>query len=179
MVKVNATLTRVSNATDSQQACKGDTNDKKKGLVIDSKVQKAKWGLQGKNKSGRPHKSRKAKFSSSIAVKKPRTFEQRMKDKQVLNDIKAREKELIDDRVDIKRQERQRLKEKAAKTAENAIKSSTFQSISSEKVKKLGKKQLRMIHKVDFDQIRDSRIGVGLRTAFGTMKERGSYGKRR
>ena len=64
------------------------------------------------------------------------------------------------------------------------------------RVKKLGKKQLRMIHKVDFDQvplpvyvavclivlciqIKDARIGVGLRTAFGTIKERGSYGKRR
>ena len=65
-----------------------------------------------------------------------------------------------------------------------------------DRVKKLGKKQLRMIHKVDFDQvplpvdvavclivlciqIKDARIGVGLRTAFGTIKERGSYGKRR
>jgi len=179
MVKINASLERISNATDAHAANKGDTNDKKQGIVIDSKIQKAKWGLEGKNKSGRPHKSRKAKFSSSIAVKKPKTFEERMKAKQVLVDLRAREKELIDDRVDVKRAERQRLKEKAAKKTENEIKSSTFQNISSEKVKKLGKKQLRMIHKVDFDQIKDARIGVGLRTAFGTIKERGSYGKRR
>ena len=56
--------------------------------------------------------------------------------------------------------------------------------IAGFRVKKLGKKQLRMIHKVDFDQVRrslraalsmrrwvfqikDSRIGVGMRTAFG------------
>eukprot|EP00656_Telonema_subtile_P003706 TRINITY_DN11682_c0_g1_i2.p1 TRINITY_DN11682_c0_g1~~TRINITY_DN11682_c0_g1_i2.p1 ORF type:complete len:179 (-),score=56.51 TRINITY_DN11682_c0_g1_i2:192-728(-) len=175
MVKVNASLMRVSSAKEANQLGDGSEG---KGLNIDLEEQKKLWGLEGKNKSGRPHKSRKAKFSSTMASKQVRVpFEQRMMKKKLINDLKSTEKEMIDERVSAKRKHREALKVKEAQKRENEIKSSSFQNISSEKVKKLGKKALRMIHKVDFDQIRDARIGVGMRTAFGGIKERGSGGK--
>eukprot|EP00658_Telonema_sp_P-2_P013773 TRINITY_DN15224_c0_g1_i4.p1 TRINITY_DN15224_c0_g1~~TRINITY_DN15224_c0_g1_i4.p1 ORF type:complete len:176 (+),score=49.19 TRINITY_DN15224_c0_g1_i4:247-774(+) len=174
MVKINPLLTKVCNVKDAEEIGVGA------GLVLDPVAQQKRWKLEGQNKSNRPHKSRKAKFSNTIVGKHTRpSFESRMKRKAELEDLKAMEKELINDRIETKRKHRADLKEKEARKRENEIKSASFQNISSEKVKKLGKKQLRMIHKVDFDQIKDARIGVGLKTAFGGMKARGSSGKLR
>merc|ERR1712159_628257 len=109
MVKVNPLLERVSSAKAAAEL-HGSSD---KGLVIDVKERDSQWKLEGKNKSGRPHKGRKAKFSSTVASKRAALpFEERMIRKKELHDMKAREKELIDDRIDKKRKHREALKQK-------------------------------------------------------------------
>ena len=57
MVKVNPLLDRVSSAKAA-----APTVIDGKGLDIDPKARDAQWKLEGRNKSGRPHKGRKAKY---------------------------------------------------------------------------------------------------------------------
>lgn len=65
----------------------------------------------------------------------------------------------------------EKLKRKKEQKEKNQLASVTYQQIKdASKIKKMGKKQLKMIMKVDLDQIKANKLPKG------ALKQRGSYG---
>ena len=131
-----------------------------------------KPATQGLSKSNRPWKTNKQRMNSMISSKASRkTFAQRMAEKEKLDKVKAIQKEMIEERKAEKREMAEKIKRKKEQKEKNQLASVTYQQIKdTAKIKKMGKKAMKSIMKVDLDQIKAMKLPKG------ALNTRGSYG---
>jgi len=127
---------------------------------------------QGQGKSNRPWKTNKLRLSSMKVSKGSKmSFAERMVEKERTQRVKVFAKQLVDERKADKQEARQKRKDKEERKKKNELASATYQQIKdSSKIKKMGKKQLKMIMKVDFDKLKAQKLPKG------ALKQRGSQG---
>ena len=104
----------------------------------------------GKPKSGRFHKTKqsvRSSLSKSTTVRK--TYETHKADREKRKVMKALENEMKAERDQKKADEKARREERDRRRKENEFKTSSFQQINGEKIKKMSKKQLRLVKKAD------------------------------
>ena len=103
--------------------------------------------------SGRPWKL-ECKRASSIITKNSLTrkkcaWEAKEREKMRRQTIKAKENALKQARIDEKREQRERQKQRALQKEANILKGAVVQAISTKTVKKMSRKQLRDVRKMD------------------------------
>lgn len=99
------------------------------------------------------------------------SFAQRMKEKERTDALKSVQKEMIEEAKAERKEAGLRAKQKKEQKERNQMASVTYQQIKdTSKIKKMGKKQLKMIMKVDLDQLKANKLPKG------ALKQRGSYG---
>ena len=107
--------------------------------------------IRGLPVSGRPWKL-DCKRSSSIITKNKlmrKTWEDKMAEKKRVQTVKAKENALKQARIDEKRDKRAKQIERAAQKEANVLKGAVVQAISTKTVKKMSRKQLRTVRKMD------------------------------
>ncbi|XP_037069539.1 coiled-coil domain-containing protein 86-like isoform X2 [Pollicipes pollicipes] len=104
---------------------------------------------RGQPKSGRFWKPVRSR-ASKVLVRDPVSYEVRMQKRQQLKVVKALENQLKDERKQKQQELRKRREYNEKKTAENALKSEVYQVIKNpQKIKRMKKKQLRLLQKRD------------------------------
>ena len=90
---------------------------------------------------------------TSSMIKKPKmalkTWEEKMALKKVQQNIKSKENALKQARIDEKREKRQKQIERKAQKEANILKGAVVQAISTKTVKRMSRKQLRDVRKMD------------------------------
>ncbi|EKX44446.1 hypothetical protein GUITHDRAFT_139698 [Guillardia theta CCMP2712] len=92
------------------------------------------------------------KRSSSMRVANKlirKSWDEKMKERARDKQIKAKQDALVQARIDEKREKKRLAEERQKRKEENRLKGAVVQSISTMKVKKMSRKQLRMIRKMD------------------------------
>jgi len=110
-------------------------------------------GVAGLPVSGRSWKLECKRQSSIIAknklVRKSKAWEEKMNIKKKQETIKAKENALKQERIDEKREKRRVQLERKAQKEANLLKGAVVQAISTKTVKKMSRKQLRDVRKMD------------------------------
>ncbi|KAI9190135.1 hypothetical protein H9P43_001568 [Blastocladiella emersonii ATCC 22665] len=96
-----------------------------------------------RNVSGRVWKEKKTKVSTMRAASVRKSYEERMQDRQMLKVAKEHAQELKDAKLRAKEEAKQRRIEQEERRRINTLKAEVVQSVSSRKVKRMSKKQLR------------------------------------
>ena len=124
----------------------------KRGEQTEGDASKAQ-GVAGLPVSGRSWKLECKRQSSIIAksklVRKSRTWDEKMNIKKKQGTIKAKENALKQERIDEKREKRRVQLERKAQKEANPLKGAVVQAISTKTVKKMSRKQLRDVRKMD------------------------------
>ncbi len=107
---------------------------------------------EGIPKSGRVWKAKQTFRSSTqkrqgILSHLSKSFEERKKEREHKEAVKALEKSMKEEKAAEKQAEKERRLEKQKRRMENEYKSSIYQAINPEKIKNMSKKQLRLIKK--------------------------------
>ena len=76
-------------------------------------------------------------------------WDRKMKEKVAKKQIQDKERKLVDERIEAKREKKRQEEERKKRKAENQLKSSTVQVVGTNTVKKMSRKQLRTIRKMD------------------------------
>ena len=109
--------------------------------------------IKGMPVSGRSWKLEAKRMSSmqvsmnSKAIRKP--WEAKMAEKAVKKAIQAKQKKLIDARIEEKREKKREAEERVKRKEANRLKSTVVQAVSTATVRKMSRKQLRNIRKMD------------------------------
>eukprot|EP00123_Amoebidium_parasiticum_P006056 comp17114_c0_seq1/m.15894 comp17114_c0_seq1/g.15894 ORF comp17114_c0_seq1/g.15894 comp17114_c0_seq1/m.15894 type:complete len:122 (-) comp17114_c0_seq1:326-691(-) len=104
--------------------------------------------VKGRPKSGKVWKEEKQRFSSLVGVKALRkSFAVKQKEREEKARLKAIAKELLEAQKKEKEDKRLRREEQEKRRLENEKKNEIVQKISTSKVKKMSRKQLRTIKK--------------------------------
>jgi len=99
------------------------------------------------------------------------TFAQRMEQKEMTDKVRAMQKEMVEESKAERKEMALKRKQKLEQKERNQLASVTYQKIKdTSKIKKMGKKQLKNIMKVDLDQLKANKLPKG------ALKVRGSYG---
>ena len=127
--------------------------EKVRGVL--SKV-KEKGATQGRNKSGRKWKHLKGRASALVFKSQPilggGSWAAKEKRRAAKKRMKEYERELKEAALERKRQAKQARRERKLRRAESALKNSTYQVISkTDTIKKMNKKQLRSLKKMQVD----------------------------
>eukprot|EP00960_Hanusia_phi_P041804 755160-Hanusia_phi.AAC.1 len=107
--------------------------------------------IRGMPVSGRQWKL-ECKRSSSMRVANKlirKSWDEKLKDRARDKQIKAKQNALVQARIEEKREKKRLAEERQKRKEENRLKGAVVQSISTMKVKKMSRKQLRMIRKMD------------------------------
>ncbi|KAJ3363572.1 hypothetical protein GGF32_003944 [Allomyces javanicus] len=99
--------------------------------------------VRGSNVSRRPWKEPKTKVSTMRPATLKKPFAKRMEERKIADAIKRHEKELKDEKLRAIEEQKERRKEQELRRKQNELKSQVVQSVSSRKVKRMSKKQLR------------------------------------
>ncbi|CAD7086986.1 unnamed protein product [Hermetia illucens] len=121
-----------------------------------TKLQKAENNIpRGQPKSGRPWKSVKQKFSTVKKSLHRRSFDKKVELRNELKHIKELSKSIKEERKEQNEAKKQRRIENAKRRLENERKAEIVQIIKNPaKIKRMRKKQLRMIEKRDLANIK-------------------------
>ncbi|KAL9881661.1 coiled-coil domain-containing protein 86 [Glossina fuscipes] len=110
---------------------------------------------RGKAKSNRPWKTPKTKFATIKKTLPRLTFEKKMELRRELRAIKERSKEIKDERKQAAIAKHQRQLESAEKRLANEQRAEIVQVIKNPaKLKRMKKKQIRLIEKRDLSQVK-------------------------
>ncbi|XP_015593575.1 coiled-coil domain-containing protein 86 [Cephus cinctus] len=155
MTEAQETVTRMEDLLNSKSLVEG------KEPIVDTGHQKSKKAekkkpaiitvIKGKPKSGRIWKEQKTRFSSIIKTRGIRqSFEKKQKLREDLKRVKDMSRAIIEQKKAEKEAKKQRRIENLKRAEENRKKSEVVQVIrNTAKIKRMKKKQLRMIEKRD------------------------------
>lgn len=109
--------------------------------------------IKGMPVSGRPWKleaKRKSSMFKPMNSKNIRTsWEIKMAEKAVKHAVKAKQEALVQARIEEKREKKKEVEEREARKEANRLKSTIVQQVSTATVRRMSRKQLRTIRKMD------------------------------